>query len=193
MGDVPDIAIARIDLVSRRSDRDSMRLGVSKRILAATDVPLAPRCNDGEVRSKRRVSELEAALVVALPCAAVGERVGTDLASNFNLPTGDKGPTHRSAEEVFTPVDSTSPEGGPYELFHEFLAQIFDVALIGTRCDRLCSYSLQLFALPDVRRDADDTSAVAFLEPRNDDGSVEPTGVGKGNCTDHGRLNKYSE
>ena len=118
------------------------------------------------------------------------ERIGADLAGDLDLPACDKRPTHRSAEEVFATVDSASAEGGPHELFHEFLAQIFDVALIGTRCDRLRPHALELLALANIRRDADNARAVAFLEPGNDDGSVEPAGVGKGNCTDHGRLNQ---
>src|SRR5712675_654196 len=82
---------------------------------------------------------------------------------------------HRGAEEILPTVDSTSAEGGPHELFHEFLAQIFDVALVGTRCDGFCPHALQLVSLADVRRDADNAGIVAFLQPGDDNGGIQPT------------------
>ena len=107
--------------------------------------------------------------------------VSSNPSGYLHLTTGDQRPTHRGTEEVFTPVDRASAEGGPHELFHEFLAQVFDVALIGPRCDRLGAHSLELFALTDISGNADYASAVALLEPGDDYGCIEPAGVGEGN------------
>jgi len=191
--DVPDIAVAGIDLFSGGCDGNLVSFSVGDGVFAAPDGPLAPRSDHREIRRKCGVGQLEANLIVAFTGAAVREGIGAYLAGDFDLAAGDERATHRSAEEVFTTVDGAGAEGGPHELFHEFLAQIFDVALIGTRCDRFRTNAFQLISLPNVSRNADDTGVVALFEPGNDYRCIEPTGVGKGNCTDHGRLNKYSE
>src|SRR5438105_4976175 len=193
MRDVPEVAIARIDLVPRCCNRDPVRFSVSDCILTATDIPFAPWRDDRQVGRERGVSQLESYLVVPFPGAAMCKCISTNAAGDLHLSTSNEWPAHRGAEEVFTTVDSTSAEGGPHELFHKFLAQVFDVALIGTRGDCLRSYAFQLLALSYVGGDADDASAVALLEPGDDDRRVKPARVGKGDCTDHGCLNKYSE
>ena len=121
---------------------------------------------------ERGIGQLEANLVVSLAGTPVRERISSDLTRDFDLPARNERAPHRGAEEVLPTVDSASAEGGPHELFHEFLAQIFDVALVGTRCDRFRPHSLQLIALADIRGDADDASAIALFKPGNDDGCI---------------------
>src|SRR2546423_5039675 len=185
VGDVPDITVRRVDFVSRRGHGNLTRLGVSDRILAAGNAPLPPWGNNREVWRKRSIGQLKADLIVSFAGAAVGKGIGADAPSDLNLPACDERTTHRGAEEVLATVDSSSAEGGPHELFHELLTQIFDVALIGTRGERFSADALQLFTLADIRGDADNTRAVAFLEPRDDDGRIEPPGIGEGYSADH--------
>jgi len=84
-------------------------------------------------------------------------------------------------------------QGRPHEILDEFLAEILYVAFVGTRGDRFGAYAFELLALANVGGDANDAGVVPLLEPRNDDRCVEPTGVGEGDGSNHGRLNKYSE
>jgi len=123
----------------------------------------------------------------------VCERISADFSGDLDLSTGDEWPSHRGAEQILATVDSASAEGGPHELFHEFLAQIFDVAFVGTRCDCFRADAFQLVALANVGGNADNACVVPLLEPRYDDRSIKPARVSEGNCSDHGRLNKYSE
>ncbi len=64
----------------------------------------------------------------------------------------------------------------------EFLAQIFDVSGARAGSESLFSRCFQILALPEIADHGDHfAAAVIFLEPRNDDGGIEPSGIGKHN------------
>ncbi len=170
-----------------------MSFRVGDRVFAAPDVPFAPRCYDGQIRSKRSVSELEADLIVTLAGATVGERIRTHLPSDLNLSARNEGTAHRCAEEIFSTVNRSGSERGPDEVFDKLLPEVLDVALVRAGSNRFGAYALQLFSLADIRGDTNHPRAITLLEPGDDDRCVEPAGVGEGNCANHGRLNKYSE
>ena len=137
-----------------------MRLGVRDGVFAAADVPLAPRRDDRKVGRERRVGQLEADLIVALAGAAVRERIGADLAGDFDLAARDERPRHRRAEEVFAVVDRAGAQRRVDERLDELVAEVFDEALVGARGDRLGANAGELFAaLADVGGDADDARA----------------------------------
>src|ERR1700682_3776545 len=77
---VPDVTIARINLVPCRGNRNFMSFRVGDRVLAAPDIPFTPGGYDGQIGSERSVSELESDLVVALSGATVSERISSHLA-----------------------------------------------------------------------------------------------------------------
>jgi len=126
MGNVPDIPVAGIDLFLRCRDGNLVGLGICNRVLATPDIPLAPGRDNREVRGEGGISQLEANLVVSLAGTPMRERISSHLTGDFDLPACNERAPHRGAEEVLPTVDSASAEGGPHELFHEFLAQIFE-------------------------------------------------------------------
>ncbi len=73
---VPQVAVARVEVARGLEHRDAVSFGVGERVLARADVPLAPRRDHRELRRQRQVGQLEAHLVVALAGAAVSQRVG---------------------------------------------------------------------------------------------------------------------
>ena len=77
--DVPDVAVAAVDLGGGGGDGHVVRRGVVDGVLARNDVPLAPRRDHRKLRRQRLVGQLEADLVVALAGAAVGQRVAAGL------------------------------------------------------------------------------------------------------------------
>src|SRR4029079_13630563 len=76
--DVPDVAVTRIDLLTRRSYGNVVLRGVVERIFAALDIPHTPRGNHRKIRGEGSIRELETNLVVAFAGASMRERVGTD-------------------------------------------------------------------------------------------------------------------
>src|SRR3981081_2368986 len=94
MGDVPDVTIARVNLIACRGNRNLMSFRVGARVVATPDIPFTPGCYDGQIGSECSVSELEADLIVTLSGTAVGERVRSYLPSDLNLPARNEGASH---------------------------------------------------------------------------------------------------
>jgi hypothetical protein len=187
MTEMPEVGIPRIDLLLRRGNRNALRGRVVDGILAAADIPLTPRRDDGQFGRERGKRHLEAHLVVALAGAAVCERVGPDAVGHFDLTLGDEWTRHGGAEEVFPIVDGTGTERRENEVPDELFAEVFHIALLGARRERLVSDAAQLFrALSDVGGDADDACVVVLPQPRDDNGRVEAARIGEDNGTRHG-------
>ena len=94
MREMPDVRVARVDLVLGCDDGDVVCRGIGERIFATPDIPLPPGRDDGKLGSERRVGQLEANLIVALPGAAMGQRIGPDLARDLHLAASDQRPGH---------------------------------------------------------------------------------------------------
>src|SRR5436190_12891938 len=186
---MPKVRVARIDLLARRRNRNPTRLSVGDRILSAPDIPFAPRRYDGEVRGERSVSQLEANLIVALSGAAMRKGVGANLPRNLDLTARNEWTRHRGAKQIFAIVDRAGAKRRIYERLDELFAEIFDIALVGTRSHGLGSHAGQLAsALSNVSGDADDARApVVLFEPRDDDRRVQPAGIGEDDSAGHGR------
>jgi len=147
MGDVPDVTIARVNLIACRGNRNLMSFRVGDRVLTAPDIPFTPGCYDGQIGSECSVSELEADLIVTLSSATMGERIRSHLTSDLNLPARNEGTAHRGAEEVLSTINCSGSEGGPDEILDKFPPEILDVALVGPGSNSFGPHTLQLLAL----------------------------------------------
>ena len=105
VGEVPEVAVARVRIFLRHRHGDAVRGGVVDRVLARDDVPLAPRRDDLQLRRERLIGELEAHLIVALAGAAVRERVAAGRQRDLDLLARDERPRDRRAEQVVALVD----------------------------------------------------------------------------------------
>src|SRR5687767_9941523 len=167
---MPDVAVARIDLLSRCCDRHVVLCGVVERVLATADIPLTPGGNHGKIRSKCGIGELEPNLIVAFAGASVSERVCTNSSCHLYLAPCDERTAHRGAKEILPAVDRAGAESRPDEILDELLAEILDVAFVRAGRDSLRADAFQLISLADIGSDTDDASAtVMLLEPRDDD------------------------
>ena len=79
MRDVPDVAVAGVNLGGGGGDGHVVRGRVGQAVFARLEVPDAPRGDDREIRRERHVRQFEAHLIVALAGRAVTDRVGADL------------------------------------------------------------------------------------------------------------------
>lgn len=65
-------------------------------------------------------------------------------------------------QKVDVLVDGVALHGGPAQLLNELLAEILNVALLGTNLQRLLASSVKVLLLADVGHEADD--AVALVQ-----------------------------
>ena len=179
-------------------DRDLVLLGVGDQRRARGEAPFAPGRDDPDVRLQRIGRKLVAHLVVALAGRAVGDRVGADLARDLDQPLGDQRPRDRGPEQILALVERVGPEHRKHEVAHEFLAQVLDENVLRPDPEqlRLLARGLQLLALAEISGEGDDFGAIGRLQPFEDDGGVEPAGIGENDALDwllwarHGR--RYS-
>jgi hypothetical protein len=97
---MPDVAVTAVDRFERGGDRNVMFGGVVERVLAATDIPLAPGGDHFQVRRECHVGQFEAHLIISFAGAAVREGVGAFLERDFRLATGDQWARYRCAEQI---------------------------------------------------------------------------------------------
>src|SRR4051812_24043371 len=177
---MPEVAVARIRVLLRHRHRDAARRGVVDGVFARDDVPLAPRCDDIQLRRERLIRELEANLVVALAGAAVRERVTSGRERDLDLLARDQRTRGGRAEEVVLLVNRAGFENGKEEVARELFLRIDEMEVARASAIRLLRESRGFFGLADVDSHGDDFAAVVFFEPRNDDGRVETAAVGEG-------------
>ena len=79
MAEVPDVAVAAVDILFALLDGNIVLFGVGNGILARIDVPFPPGRDDLQVRSNGFVGEFEAHLIVALAGATVRKAVSAEL------------------------------------------------------------------------------------------------------------------
>ncbi len=167
-------------------DGDLVLLGEFEQGRARGEVPLAPGRDDLDVGFERVIGELEAYLVVTLAGGAVAHGVGAHLAGDLDLLLGDQRPGDRRAEQVEALVLGVGAEHGEHVVPHELVAQILDEDVLGLDAeqDRLLPRRLQFLALAEIGREGHDLAAVGGLQPLQDDGRVEPAGIGEDDAID---------
>ena len=104
--DVPDIAIAAVDIGCALRDRHIVLLGVFDGVFARDDVPFAPWRDDRQMRRNGFIRQFETHLVVALAGAAVRKRVAPGLQGHFRLALCEQRPRNGGAEQIFMLVDA---------------------------------------------------------------------------------------
>ena len=107
MAEVPDVAVAAVNIFLALFDGDTVFLRISDGIFARVNLPLAPRRNDLQVRRDGLVCQFEPHLIVAFAGAPVREAVGANLQRNFRLALGDDRASHGSAEQIGVFIDGS--------------------------------------------------------------------------------------
>src|SRR5260370_42282370 len=113
MAEVPDVAVAAVDIFFALLHRNVVFLGVGDGVFAGIDVPLAPGCDDLQVWRNGFGGEFETHLVVALAGATVGKAVSAEFQRDFGLPLAEDGPGHGSAGQLNVLVAGATAKRGP--------------------------------------------------------------------------------
>jgi hypothetical protein len=118
----------------------------------------------------------------------MGNRVGAGLMRDLDEALGDQRPGNRGAEQIGAFVEGVGAEHREHEVADELLAQILDVDLLDAHHLGLLAGRVELFALTEIGREGHDFSAVFELQPFQDDGGVEPAGIGEDDLLDVGHF-----
>src|SRR5713226_2205334 len=179
VAEVPDVAVAAVDIFFALLHRDIVFLRVGDGVFAGIDVPLAPRRDDLQIGGNGFVGEFETHLVVAFAGAAVGKAVSAEFQRDFGLTLAEDGAGHGGAEQISVLVDGAGAQRRPNVVADEFFAQVFDASGGGAGGERFFSRGFEVFLLADVADHGDDFALIIFFQPGNTDGGIEPAGVGE--------------
>ncbi len=111
-------------------------------------------------------------------------RIGTGLAGDLDQALGDQGTRDRGPEQVLALVDRIGAKHRENVVTRKLLAQILDVDLLDARRHGLGPRRLHLFTLTDIGGERHDLAAILVLEPFQNDGGVQPAGVGQNDFVD---------
>ena len=177
MRKVPQVFILGIVGLAVDLERDVVRFGVIYLFLAALDAPFAPGSDYLHAGGERLYGKLEPHLVVSLSGAAVADGVGFFGDGDLGKPARYHGARHGGAKQIPF-VFCARLHGGDYDLFHEFLGEIFHVKLGSAGPERALLEPFELVRLTDVAGDGDNFGIIiVFLEPRDDDRGIEPARI----------------
>ena len=180
-GDVHQVAVNRVGrlVATLALDGDAVIGRVGEESFPGVQIPFPPRCDDADVGIQRVSAELETHLVIALAGCAMGDGVGAGLFGNFHQALGDQRSRDGRAEQILALVDGIGAKHRKDKVARELLFQVLDV-------DRGCAHrlgfaprGLELLALSEVSGEGDDLATVGVLEPLEDNGCVEASGVGQ--------------
>ena len=184
MREVPQVAVFGVDLLLADAvERNLVGGSVVNCVFAAVERPLRvlPRSDDLELRVQGGVGQFETDLVVTLTGSAVSNSVSAFLLGNLHLVLGDERAGERGTKEVRAFVLCTGADGRPNVVFKEFLLEVENVALAGASLEGLVFEGLGVgeVVLTEVGGESDHFAIVVFLEPGDDDGSIESTAIGE--------------
>ena len=185
VGKVPDVLILGVVGLTGYLKRNVVCLCVVDLFVTGLDGPFSPGSDDSHIGSKSLDSKLKSYLVVALTGAAVADSVSTLCNSDLSNSLCDDGTCKRGTEEVLALVDSVSLNGGVDIILNEFFLKILNVKLGSACLLSLFLEAVKLGALSNVSGNSDYLAVVVvFLEPGNNDRSVETAGISENDLFD---------
>ena len=107
----------------------------------------------------------------------MGEGFGLILFGHFDHALGDKGPGDAGAQEILALIDRARLDHGEDEVARELLLQVGDVALGRAGAFGLGFQPLEFLFLADVGAERNNLRVIPFLNPGQDDGSVQATRI----------------
>ena len=142
MADMPDIAVARVDLLLRLLDGNFMLFGVVHRRLARGEgeVRIFPGSDNPQRRIERHIGQFEPDLIVALARGAVRDGGRAFGMGDIDLMFRDQRAGDTRAQQIFVFVDRSGLQHRPEIILDKFLPQIFDDTLDGAAGQRFSLY-----------------------------------------------------
>ena len=179
VGKMPQVFILGIIRFTVDLQRHMVRLCIFDLLFAALDVPFAPRSDDSQVRCKGFYGKLKAYLVVALARASVADSVRAFLFGDLYQLLRNGRARKAGSQQVGAFVFCPRLHRGNDIVFHKLVHKVHHIQLAGAGGKRLGLQSVQLCSLPYVSGGGNDLAAVILFQPGNDDGGIQPAGIGE--------------
>ena len=188
---VPQVLVLGVGSLTGELQGDVVGLCVVDLLVTGLDIPLTPGGDDLHVGSETLDGQLETDLVIALAGGAVADGVCALSQCDLGQLLADDGTGESGAQQVGL-VLCVHLQGGDDDLFDHLIHQISDDQLGSAGGQGLFFQAIQLVSLTDVAGHGDDFGiAIIFLQPGNDDGSIQTAGIGKNNFLNRLFIHKF--
>ena len=199
MAQVPQVLVLGIVGLPGDLQRHLVGLGVIDLFLSGLDVPLAPGGDDGHVGCETLDGQFETDLVVALAGGAVGNGIRAFGQGDLRQLLADDGPCKGGAQQIGL-ILGVHLHSGDDDVIHHLVGQVRHDQLRSAGLDSLLLQAVQFISLANVAGHGNDLGVVViFLQPGDDDGSIQAAGVCKNDLLniffihdDCLQVNKYS-
>ena len=159
--------------------RNVALFAVLQQLLAGVQIPLTPGSNHLHTRLQRIGAQLETHLVVTLASRAVRNGIGAGFIGNIDQTLGNQRAGNGGTQQVLALVDGIGAEHREHIIAHKLFAQVLDVDFLNAQRFRLGTRRLNFLALADVGGEGHHLAAVGVLQPPNNNGSIQATGIGQ--------------
>ncbi len=159
--------------------RDVALFAVLQQLLAGIQIPLTPGRNHLHTRLQRVGTELETHLVVTLTGSAMGNSISAGLIGDIDQTLGNQRTGNGRTQQVLTLIDGVRAEHREHVIAHKLLAQVLDVDFLDAQRLGFRPRRLNFLALADVGGKRYHLTVVGILQPPNDYGSIQATGIGQ--------------
>src|SRR3712207_5266969 len=176
-GAAPEVCVHAVGRLYCSRHGYAVLLGVGY-LLGAAHVPVADRGDDREVRSDRGSGHVEANLVVALACGAVGDDLCADLARRLHEFLGYERPPEGCEERVLAAVEGVGLDGRGYVLLGELCPRVTDEGVGGTYLQGLRLHVYGWLPLAEVKVESVGCGAL-LLEPLQAHRGIQSSRVGE--------------
>ena len=123
-------------------------------------------------------------MIVAFAGRTVRNRISTRLIGDLNQTLGNERSRDRGAEQILTLIDGIGAKHWEYIIRYKFFAQIVNIDFLNAKGFRLGTSGLYLFTLPNVGGKCHHLTTIGFLQPADNDRSIEATRIGKHDFVD---------
>ena len=172
-----------------------MLVGIGEQLFAGIEIPFAPGGDDVHLRPQGVCAQFEANLIIALAGRTVRDTVGAGLARDIDQSLGDQRPRNRCAQQVLALVDGIGAKHREDEITHELFAQVIDVDFLDAELLGLGPDMIKFLALTDIGRKGHDLAVVGVLQPFEDDGGIQATGISEDDFANvgHGAIQRLEQ
>ena len=189
MAQMPQVLVLGVVRLTAELQRDVMGLGIVDLLIAALDVPLTPRSDDLQIGCKVHDGQLKSHLIVALAGATVADGIRTFGAGNLHDTFCQDGAGKAGAQQI-TLIVGTCLHGGDDVILHELVGQVLNIQLGSAACLCTLFQPFQFTLLAHIAAYCNDLAVVVVLfQPRDDDRSIQTTGICQHDLFDLGHKN----
>ncbi len=180
VGDVQQVGVHGIRALALLHFHGDVALfTILEQLFAGVQIPLTPGSDHLHARLQGIGAKLKTNLIVTFTGSTVRDGVCTRFVGNVDQALGNQRAGDRGAQQVLAFVDGIGAEHREHVIAHKLLAQVLNVDFLNAQRFGFRARWLHFLALANIGGKGYHLTVIGILQPPNDDGSIQATGIGQ--------------